>query len=172
MSPASAWSAPLRLGKTGRLLLPSTGWSSALQSGLALEPAPANGPGPSKVRLWKTLHLPPWSLGALSSHVWSSTAVTLLCCELAKWGGCRKVRHAWPACSCSSYASTGDRRDKPRWERPCWAQSTHRNMWDPPSTNSFKNPAKVFRHYPEGLQSGMWEYNARVFLLVFIFISD
>lgn len=101
------WASSLRC--TGRLLLPSTGWSSSVQSGLALEPTPDNSSGPSKVRLWKTLHLPPWSLGALSSHVWSSTAVTLLCCELAKWGGCRKVRDAWPARSCSSYASTGAR---------------------------------------------------------------
>lgn len=154
MSAASVWSAPLHLGKTGRvpvgflpslyrrLLLPSTGWSSSVQSGLALEPTPDNSSGPSKVRLWKTLHLPPWSLGALSSHVWSSTAVTLLCCELAKWGGCRKVR-----CLASPQLfQLGQYRcqtcDKPRWEQPCWAQSTHRNMRDPPSTNSFKNLRK------------------------------
>lgn len=66
---------------TGRLLLPSTGWFSSLESRLALGPALAKSSGTSKVRLWKTSCLPLGSLGALSSQVRSPTAIFTLLWE-------------------------------------------------------------------------------------------
>lgn len=107
-------------------------WFSSLRSAQALEPALANSYGPSKVGLWNNLHLPPGPAGALSSHVWSPTAVRFLCCELAAWEGCRKEQEAGQPTVFQLCQHRCQTREKPRWEPPSWAPSTQRTMQDPP----------------------------------------
>lgn len=103
------WSAPCCLQKTAERStgLPSLNrWVAASLNRWLLLPWIWAALGTSRGRQFqdvqdctvKTWYLPPGSLGAPSTHVWSAIAVRLLCWKrpkLAKWGGCPRVRAAW-----------------------------------------------------------------------------